>query len=64
MLDPKALGEIEGATLIKTPSPLLANLGEATSAAYITDFTMAALLIPQERTLGEFKGLVEGYYTF
>ncbi|KAF9487241.1 S-adenosyl-L-methionine-dependent methyltransferase [Pleurotus eryngii] len=31
---PGALGEIEGATLIEAPSPILANLGEATSGAY------------------------------
>lgn len=53
------MGGIEGATLIKKSSPLLANLGEATSYAYITDFTMPALLNSQERTLGEFRGLVE-----
>ncbi|KAF4580764.1 hypothetical protein EYR38_003050 [Pleurotus pulmonarius] len=57
--NPKALAEIEGATLIQPPSPLLANLGEVNSDAYTTDFTMAALLNSQERTLGEFKEMVE-----
>ncbi len=57
--NPKALAEIEGATLIKAPSTLLANLGEANSDVYTTDFTMAALLNSQERTLGEFKEMVE-----
>ncbi|KAF9492857.1 S-adenosyl-L-methionine-dependent methyltransferase [Pleurotus eryngii] len=57
--NPKALAQIEGATLIKATSPLLANLGEASSDVYTTDFTMAALLNSQERTLGEFKEMVE-----
>jgi hypothetical protein len=49
----------EGSKLLDAPAPLLANLGEANSDVYTTDFTMAALLNAQERTLGEFKDITE-----
>ncbi|EIN04073.1 S-adenosyl-L-methionine-dependent methyltransferase [Punctularia strigosozonata HHB-11173 SS5] len=41
------------------PSPLLANLGEASAEVYFIDFAMTALFNGQERTLGEFKEMAE-----
>lgn len=41
------------------PAPLLANWGEVQGHVYTVDFTMAALLNSQERTLDEFKELTE-----
>ncbi|KAE9386492.1 S-adenosyl-L-methionine-dependent methyltransferase [Gymnopus androsaceus JB14] len=55
---PEDLGKIEGAISLPTPAPLLSNLGEANSDVYTTDFTMAALLNAQERTLGEFHSML------
>jgi hypothetical protein len=40
------------------PAPLLANLGQANSDVYTTDFTMAVLLNAQERTAGEFEEMM------
>jgi len=45
--------------MLSAPYPLLANFGEAYSDVYTTDFTMAALLNAQERTLGEFKEMTK-----
>jgi len=50
---------IKGASPISAPSPLLANLGQMNSDVYLTDFTMAALLNAQERTLGEFHDMLK-----
>lgn len=44
---------------VHAPPPLLANLGEANSDVYSTDFTMAALFNAQERTLGEFINMTD-----
>jgi hypothetical protein len=44
---------------VDVPYPLLPNLGEANSDVYTTDFTMAALLNAQERTIGEFTEIIE-----
>ncbi|KAF8889653.1 S-adenosyl-L-methionine-dependent methyltransferase [Infundibulicybe gibba] len=56
---PLELTRIEGANPPAPPAPLLANLGETNSDVYTTDFTMAALLNAQERTLGEFKEITQ-----
>ncbi|KAJ8519754.1 hypothetical protein ONZ45_g3358 [Pleurotus djamor] len=55
---PSNLAPVTG-TVTKVPSPLLANLGEANADVYTTDFTMAALLNAQERTLGEFNEIID-----
>lgn len=41
------------------PAPLLANLGAARADVYADDFAMGAQHNAQERTIGEFKELVE-----
>lgn len=50
---------IKGASPVLAPPPLLANLGQMSSDVYSTDFTMAALLNAQERTLGEFHDMLK-----
>jgi hypothetical protein len=43
---------------LSPPAPLLANLGQANSDVYMTDFGMAVLLNAQERTVEEFEEMV------
>lgn len=47
--------KFSGMNNLAPPAPLLANLGQAYSDVYTTDFTMAVLLNAQERTVGEFE---------
>ncbi|KAF8887585.1 S-adenosyl-L-methionine-dependent methyltransferase [Infundibulicybe gibba] len=56
---PSELSRIEGANHPTPPAPLLANLGEANSDVYTTDFVMATLFNAQERTLGEFMEMTQ-----
>lgn len=50
--------KVAGLQPLEAPAPLLANLGPVNSDVYLTDFTMAALLNSQERTLDEIKDIL------
>ena len=55
----EGLNSIPGATIPPPPAPLLANGGQSSTIAYFQDLQMLSMLNGKERTVAQFKELLE-----